>query len=132
MQIQLNEAELEVAVTLYLTNQGMNLKNKSLELTFEGECTMDIEAIETDTPVAPKPKQTRKKAAPKKVEPKEEPVEAPEPDEEPEATVAVEEVVEALNAQTEPESNDAEDLFPVQETPVEVVEEVSNDNSLFA
>lgn len=51
MQIQLNEAELEVAVTLYLTNQGMNLKNKSLELTFEGECTMDIEAIETDTPV---------------------------------------------------------------------------------
>lgn len=122
MKIQLNEAELEVAVTLYLNSQGMNLKNKELTFSFEGECSMDIEASET--PVPAKPKQTRKKAAPKA------PVVKPEPVKEEEPTVAVEEVVEALEEQIEaPESTDKEDLFPI---PKVKEDKPSNENSIFA
>ena len=125
MQVQLNEAELEVAVTLYLSSQGMNLKNKELSFSFEGECSMDIEAI-TDEAQTPKPKQTRKKAAPKK----EEPVKAPEPVQEEEPTVAVEEVVEALEEQVQqPEVLDPEELFP---TPKVTEAKPSNENSIFA
>jgi len=123
MQIQLNEAELEVAVTLYLNAQGMNLKNKSLDFNFEGECTMDIKA--DDSVDTPKPKRTRKKAAPKKAEKGPDPVVAKEPE------VAVEEVVEALEEQTKPVSKDQEDLFPEADTKVEE-EAPKNDNSIFS
>ena len=129
MQVQLNEAELEVAVTLYLSSQGMNLKNKELTFSFEGECSMDIEAI-TDEVQTPKPKQTRKKAAPKKEEPVKAPEVTPEPVQEEEPTVAVEEVVEALEEQTqEPEVIDPEELFP---TPKVKEAKASNENSIFA
>ena len=129
MQVQLNEAELEVAVTLYLSSQGMNLKNKELSFSFEGECSMDIEAI-TDEVQAPKPKQTRKKAALKKEEPVKAPEVTPEPVQEEEPTVAVEEVVEALEEQTrEPEVLDPEELFP---SPKVTEAKPSNANSIFA
>lgn len=129
MQVQLNEAELEVAVTLYLSSQGMNLKNKELSFSFEGECSMDIEAI-TDEVQAPKPKQSRKKVAPKKEEPVKAPEVTPEPVQEEESTVAVEEVVEALEEQTqEPEVIDPEELFP---TPKVTESKPSNENSIFA
>lgn len=129
MQVQLNAAELEVAVTLYLSSQGMNLKNKELTFSFEGECAMDIEA-NTDEAKAPKPKQTRKKAAPKKQEPVKAPEVTPEPVQEEEPTVAVEEVVEVLEEQIEaPESTDKEDLFP---TPKVKEAKPSNENSIFA
>lgn len=125
MKVQLNEAELEVAVTLYLSSQGMNLKNKELTFSFEGECSMDIEAT-TDDVKAPKPKQTRKKAAPKK----EEPEVTPEPVQEEEPKIAVEEVVEALEEQVQkPEVLDPEDLFP---TPKVTEAKPSNENSIFA
>lgn len=124
MQIQLNEAELEVAVTLYLSNQGMNLKNKTLSLSFDGECTMDIEPNETEVADAtpkPKPKQTRKKVATPKKEVADEPVAE---------TVPVEDVVEALVEQTAaPQAEDNEDLFP---TTSEKPEEAVDENSLFS
>lgn len=127
MQVQLNEAELEVAVTLYLSSQGMNLKNKELSFSFEGECSMDIEAT---TDEAPKPKQTRKKAAPKKQEPVKAPEVTPEPVKEEEPTVAIEEVVEALEEQVQkPEVLDPEDLFPA---PKVTEAKPSNENSIFA
>lgn len=129
MQVQLNEAELEVAVTLYLSSQGMNLKNKELTFSFEGECSMDIEAI-TDEAQAPKPKQTRKKAAPKKEEPVKAPEVTPEPVQEEEPKIAVEEVVEALEEQVQkPEVLDPEELFP---TPKVTEAKPSNENSIFA
>ena len=129
MQVQLNEAELEVAVTLYLSSQGMNLKNKELSFSFEGECSMDIEAI-TDEVQTPKPKQTRKKAAPKKEEPVKAPEVTPEPVQEEEPKIAVEEVVEALVEQTqELEVLDPEELFP---TPKVTESKPSNENSIFA
>lgn len=129
MQVQLNEAELEVAVTLYLSSQGMNLKNKELTFSFEGECSMDIEAI-TDEAQAPKPKQARKKVVPKKEEPVKAPEVTPEPVQEEEPTVAVEEVVEALEVQVqEPEVLDTEELFP---TPKVTEAKPSNENSIFA
>lgn len=129
MQVQLNEAELEVAVTLYLSSQGMNLKNKDLTFSFEGECSMDIEAI-TDEVQTPKPKQTRKKAAPKKEEPVKAPEVTPEPVQEEEPKIAVEEVVEALVEQTqELEVLDPEELFP---TPKVTESKPSNENSIFA
>lgn len=129
MQVQLNEAELEVAVTLYLSSQGMNLKNKELSFSFEGECSMDIEAI-TDEVQTPKPKQTRKKAAPKKEEPVKAPEVTPEPVQEEEPKIAVEEVVEALEAQTqELEVLDPEELFP---SPKVTESKPSNENSIFA
>lgn len=129
MQVQLNEAELEVAVTLYLSSQGMNLKNKELSFSFEGECSMDIEAI-TDEAQAPKPKQTRKKAAPKKEEPVKAPEVTPEPVQEEEPKIAVEEVVEALEEQTrELEVLDPEELFP---TPKVTETKPNNENSIFA
>ena len=129
MQVQLNEAELEVAVTLYLSSQGMNLKNKELTFSFEGECSMDIEAI-TDEAQTPKPKQTRKKAAPKKEEPVKAPEVTPEPVEEEEPKIAVEEVVEALEEQTrELEVLDPEELFP---TPKVNETKPTNENSIFA
>lgn len=129
MQVQLNEAELEVAVTLYLNSQGMNLKNKELTFSFEGECSMDIETT-SDAAQTPKPKQARKKAAPKKEGPVKAPEVSPEPVKEEEPTVAVEEVVEALEEQIEaPESTDKEDLFPT----AKVTEaKPSNENSIFA
>lgn len=127
MQVQLNEAELEVAVTLYLSSQGMNLKNKELSFSFEGECSMDIEAI---TDEAPKPKQTRKRAAPKKEEPIKAPEVTPEPVQEEEPKIAVEEVVEALEEQTQkPEVLDPEELFP---SPKVTEAKPSNENSIFA
>ena len=127
MKVQLNEAELEVAVTLYLSSQGMNLKNKELTFSFEGECSMDIEAV---TDEATKPKQTRKKAAPKKEEPVKAPEVTPEPVKEEEPTVAVEEVVEALEEQVQkPEVLDPEELFP---TPKVTEAKPSNENSIFA
>ena len=129
MQVQLNEAELEVAVTLYLSSQGMNLKNKELSFSFEGECSMDIEAI-TDEAQTPKPKQARKKAAPKKEEPVKAPEVTPEPVKEKEPTVAVKEVVEALEEQVQkPEVLDPEELFP---TPKVTEAKPSNENSIFA
>lgn len=129
MQVQLNEAELEVAVTLYLSSQGMNLKNKELSFSFEGECSMDIEAI-TDEAQTPKPKQTRKRAAPKKQEPVKAPEVTPEPAKEEEPTVAVEEVVEALEEQVQkPEALDPEELFP---SPKVTEAKPSNENSIFA
>lgn len=129
MQVQLNEAELEVAVTLYLSSQGMNLKNKELSFSFEGECSMDIEAI-TDEAQTPKPKQTRKKAAPKKEEPVKAPEVTPEPVQEEEPKIAVEEVVEALEEQTrELEVLDPEELFP---SPKVNEAKPSNANSIFA
>lgn len=129
MQVQLNEAELEVAVTLYLSSQGMNLKNKELSFSFEGECSMDIEAI-TDEAQTPKPKQTRKKAVHKKEEPVKAPEVTPEPVQEEEPTVAVEEVVEALEEQAQqPEVLDPEELFP---TPKVTEAKPSNENSIFA
>ena len=128
MQVQLNEAELEVAVTLYLSSQGMNLKNKELTFSFEGECSMDIEAV---TDEATKPKQTRKKAAPKKQEPVKAPEVTPEPvQEEEEPKIAVEEVVEALEEQVQkPEVLDPEDLFPA---PKVTEAKPTNENSIFA
>lgn len=129
MQVQLNEAELEVAVTLYLSSQGMNLKNKELSFSFEGECSMDIEAI-TDEAQTPKPKQTRKKAAPKKEEPVKAPEVTPVPVQEEEPKIAVEEVVEALEEQVQkPEVLDPEELFP---TPKVTESKPSNENSIFA
>lgn len=129
MQVQLNAAELEVAVTLYLSSQGMNLKNKELIFSFEGECSMDIEAA-TDDAKATKPKQTRKKASPKKEEPVKAPEVTPEPVQEEEPTVAVEEVVEALEEQVQkPEVLDPEELFP---SPKVTEAKPSNENSIFA
>ncbi len=114
MQVQLNETELEVAVTLYLNSQGMNLKGKKLDFSFEGECTMDIET-DSDMPVA-KPKATRKKATPKAVEEKKE-------------EVKVEEVVEELEKQAAPESEDKEDLFA--STSVKEQDTSNNEKSIF-
>lgn len=128
MQVQLNEAELEVAVTLYLSAQGMNLKNKELTFSFEGECSMDIEAASTEeTTATSKPKQTRKKVVAKKEEPKA-PVVEPEHDEYRIDTVTVEEVVEILEEQTKPVELESEDLFP---EPKAVEVKPSNENSIF-
>lgn len=129
MQVQLNEAELEVAVTLYLSSQGMNLKNKELTFSFEGECSMDIEPASTEdtTATTSKPKQTRKKVVAKKEEPKA-PVVEPEYDEYRIDTVTVEEVVETLEEQTKPVEVEPEDLFP---EPKAVEVKPSNENSIF-
>lgn len=141
MQIQLNAVELEAAVTQYLVSEGMDLTNKTTEFMFEGNCAINIE-VDEDAVVEPKTKakpKTRAKRKPK-AELAPEPVakEAPKAikgDEEEnrfvaeakaepvaEETVAVEEVVETLEEQTQP--------VVEEETPV--AETKPNDNSIFA
>lgn len=130
MEIKLNATELEAAVVSHLSNEGIDLKNKTIDFEFEGTCSINIEVDESipvdDTKAKPKAKTTRAKRKPKA-----EPVKDSEPEtnrlvpKEAEEKVAVAEVAEKLEEQTKPVE---------KEEPTEPEAEASkaNDNSIFA